>query len=185
VSFPLLPAANKAEAQKEEKQTNSQWEEARQEVFGDPAESANLSGVGAEPYSEERVNRLKSSLLEALKNAANIRDLKSDEGVTLCVLGGTKAFPGRVWSVAGRPGARTGDIALLSGQPGKTAQRGTILTIRAKKGDIDAFAKDQMSLEEFQKKSRITLYEGDTLPGPGFGNFGTVGFGSGSYGPAK
>jgi hypothetical protein len=193
VNFPLLPAANKAEAQKEDKQVSSEWEEARQEVFGNPSEPGAVSTASGEPYNEERVNRLKSALLEALKNAANILDLRQDEGVTICVLGGTKAIPHQSWSVAGQPGARAGDIALLTGQFNKTPHRGTVLTIRAKKADIDSFAKGQMNLDEFTKKSRVNIYEGDTGADAAFGNYyGSVGFGGGggggfggSYVPAK
>ena len=110
----------------------------------------------------------------------------------MCVLGGTKAFPRQLQSIAGQPGMRTGDIALLTGQFNGAPQRGTILTIRAKKADIVSFAKGQINLDEFSKNSRVNIYEGDTGGDSTFGNYyGSVGFGGGSvgrfggYAPAK
>ena len=38
------------------------------------------------------------------------------------------------------------------------ADRRTVLTIRARKSEIEAFAKGKLSQEEFQRKSRITSY---------------------------
>ena len=60
------------------------------------------------------------------------------------------------------------------------ARRGTIMTIRVKKSDADAFAKGKMNLEDFRKKARITTYAGG-FGGDGFFSFnlGGGGFGSG------
>ena len=179
VNSPLLPPATKSGAQKEEKQANSQWEEARQEVFGESSDTVMPPAAAVEPYSEDRVNRLKSSLFEALKNATNVRDLKPEEGVTLCILGGTSVLPMQVWSIGSSPRAKHGDSALLPSQSARTSPRGTILTIRAKKADIDGFAKGRLSLEEFRKNSRITVYEGNAFAAPGFGAYGGAGFGGG------
>ena len=52
--------------------------------------------------------------------------------------------------------------------------RGTILTIRVKKSDADAFAKGKQTLEEFRKKAKITAYVGNAD-----GGMGGMGFGSG------
>ena len=183
-NLPLLPTLTKTESQKEERQVSSEWEEARQEVFGSGTELGNTSSAGAEPYSEERVNRLKSSLLETLKNAANIRNLKADEGVTVCVLGGTTAVR-KLWRMGTSSGAKLGDIPLLSSQWADTPQSGTILTIRARKSDIDAYAKGQMNLEEFRKASRLTVYEGNTFAGPGTWTFGGIGGFGGAGGGLK
>jgi hypothetical protein len=181
VSFPLLPPPTKGEAQKEEPKGSSAWEEAREEVFGEPAVVGMGPGAAEDPYKEEKVNRLKSSLLDALKNAANIRDLKADEGVTVCVLGGAKQQPGRAKAIGRASGARPGEMTLLGGPREGTPQRGTILSIRVKKSAIDAFAKGQMDLDEFRQKALSTIYEGDVGTVPGFAGYGVNGFG-GSYG---
>jgi len=186
VNFPLLPSSTKSEPQKEERQGSSAWEAARKEVFGEPADQGTASLPTVEAYSEDKVNRLQAVLLEALKNAANIRDLKPDEGVTLCVFGGTKAAPIRVWTVDDPSAAPRNDMetitVLPSGRFARAPQHGTILTIRAKKTDIDAFAKGQINLDEFRRNSRITSYEADTSADSGFVTYGSTGFAGGGFG---
>ena len=183
INSPLLPSPAKDEAQKDEPKGSSAWEEAREEVFGEPGPIGMSSGAPEEPYNEVKVNRLKGSILEALKNATNIRDLKADEGVTVCVLGGTKMQSGRV-KAFGRAGGKPGEMAWLAGPAEGTPQRGTVLSLRVKKSAIDAFAKGQMDLDEFQKKALITIYEADSNSGPGFGGYGIGGVGGygGGYG---
>ena len=56
--------------------------------------------------------------------------------------------------------------------------RGTILTVRVKKSDAEAFAKSKLTLEEFRKKAKIAAYVGNADRGGGMG-FGS-GFGSSS-----
>jgi hypothetical protein len=174
VSFPLLPAA-KSETRKERTDTSTTWEEARQELYGRSGEGKMMSAP-AEEYDEEKVTRLKDALLEGLKNGANIRDLKPDDSVTVCVFGGAGG-PAKGLSVAkvGPPRAAVQNQVWVYGE-GKSGQtRGTIMTIRVKKSDIDAFAKSKQSLEEFRKKAKVTTYAGNADSGGGL-----MGFGSGS-----
>jgi len=178
VNFPLLPTSTKAEAPKEERDVSSSWEEARQEVFGQPSGPGTDAFPDDEPYNEENVDRLKAALIDALKNAANIRDLKPDEGVTICVFGGSKASSVRLQTPA-KTGPAGGDFAALSGQFYRTPQRRTVLTIRAKKADIDAFAKGQMNADDFRKNIRPLIYETDATAGPGLFGYGTSGSGGG------
>jgi hypothetical protein len=186
VAFPLLPPPPKTETQKEEPPMSSAWEEARQEVLGGPPGPGSGPSPAAEPYNEEKVNRLKSGLIEALKNVANIRDLKPDEGVTVCVFGGAKPLA-RAVSSTGTPGtvAATGQIATLGVNTSSAGlQRGTVLTIRVMKSSIDAFAKGQMNLDEFQQKAAITTYEGEPEGGVPAGRYGGGRYGAGGYGGA-
>ena len=53
------------------------------------------------------------------------------------------------------------DVLVTESGDGPPA-RGTIMTIRVKKSDADAFAKGKLSLEDFRKKASITTYAGDT-----------------------
>lgn len=157
VGFPLLPAASATESPKEDRETNSAWEEARQEILGVSPAVGNGMGAMAEPYSEEKVNHLKSALVNVLKNAANIRGLKPDEGVTICVFGATKS----VAAQAGQSiGSRSGDLGLFT-RPFGPQQKGTLMTIRAKRSDIEAFSKGQMNVDEFRKNVSIAIYESE------------------------
>jgi hypothetical protein len=49
--------------------------------------------------------------------------------------------------------------------------RQTVLTLRVKKSDVDAYAKGKVNLDEFQKRARLTAYATGTGPGAG-GGFG-------------
>jgi len=166
VRLPLLPPPAKPAREKEKPAADSTWQEAWQELYGGrPGEKPAMEP--AIEYSEEKVTRLKESLVEALKNATNLRDLKPEESVTVCVFGDggvrfakTAAFSGtdpahkgeqnraesvvRTWAVAGN-GTHTGSATM---------------TIRVKKADVDAFAKGKLTLQEFQKKAKIAIYEG-------------------------
>ena len=86
VGFPFLPPPH-AEGQQEKTEANSDWEDAKQELYGQPWWRTRLVAP-TEPYDEERVNRLREGLLESLKNATNIRGLKPDDSITVCVFGG-------------------------------------------------------------------------------------------------
>jgi hypothetical protein len=126
------------------------------------------------------VDRLKQTLLEALKSAANIRNLKGDEVITLCVVGGA----GRSGPVAKharvekRETIRKRDPEredVVVAEPGYSdPQRGsrrTVMTFRVRKSDVDAHAKGKLDLDDFAKKVAITTYAADAggWSGSGFG----------------
>jgi len=87
VGFPLLPPPSKPDARKEEPQGSSTWEDVRRELYGQRS-GKRIVAPPTQPYSEEQVKTLKDGLLDALKNASNIRELKADDAITLCVFGG-------------------------------------------------------------------------------------------------
>ena len=123
-----------------------------------------------------------------------IRNLKADESITICVFGGgsgrfhklatskprtssattgNKSYDGavRIWD------ARNGK--LMGGPP-----QGSTMTIRVKKADVDAFAKGKLTVEEFRKKAKIATYasamSGSSGSGGWFGESNP--FGGFSYG---
>jgi hypothetical protein len=186
VYFPLVPPAVKTEEEKPS--GDSTWEEARQELYGG-GPGARPPLPPAEEFSQDKVNKLKTTLLETLKNAGNIRGLKPDESVTICVQGGPGAASPRARRVAragtaGGGGGYGGAFAFAhSGGPAQ----GTIMTIRVKKTDVDAFAKGKVNLDEFQKRARITTYatsadSGNSEAGSGTGASAGGGGGGGSLG---
>src|SRR6516162_5173523 len=97
VGFPLVPPA--AKTSEEKPSGDSAWEEAKQELYG-PGPGMRPGLPPGEEFSAEKVGKLKASLLEALKNASNIRGIRPDESVTVCVLGGGNAGPVRVRKIA-------------------------------------------------------------------------------------
>ena len=167
VGFPFL-APPQSEGQQEKPEANTEWEDAKQELYGQRGVGRALNAA-SEPYDEERVNRLKEGLLESLKNATNIRGLKPDDSITVCVFGGPSS---------GRPQAKTyfkrstgsgearSDVA-VSGRAG-SPMRQTIMTIRVKKLDADAFAKGTMTQEAFRKRAHVVSYAGSPEAGMSF-----------------
>lgn len=179
VGFPLLPPPSKDAAPKEERPENSSWEEAKRELYGQPGEGRMVTGP-AEEYDEDKVRKLKDTLLEALKNASNIRNLKPDDLVTVCVVGGGNGA--RFKKITARAGVGVKgmgeDREVFAYRPseGSAPVRGTIMTIRVKKSDAESFAKGKLNLDEFRKKAKIIIYAG-IVGGEGGSSFG---FGGGS-----
>src|SRR5881628_804850 len=84
--FPLVPPPA---GKNEEEKRDSNWERARREVYAQGQGGDVPVGPQAfEPFSEEKVNRMKDALVEAIRNAVNIRGLRPDDNLTVCVLGG-------------------------------------------------------------------------------------------------
>ena len=188
VNFPLLPPPDKAEPAKEKSDIDSAWEDAKRELSGRPDawdqvdKSFRFSGPPGpeQEYDEKKVGDLKDSLLGALKNATNIRNLKSDENITVCVFGGPSAGPRRTrLDVKRAPDAPSGDVVVASDSDDGVPARGSILTIRAKKSDADLFAKGKLTPEDFRKKVSVTTYAGG---GSGWGGGGSGWGGGGAFG---
>jgi hypothetical protein len=152
VSFPLVAPPEKREDEKAV--GDSAWEDARQELFGQRLGTTSEPG---EDYSQEKVDKLKATLLETLRNATNIKGLKPEEFVTIWVSGGTSSGNKKLRALKNNPpGTLGGNLE----QP-IPAARQTILTIRATKADIDAFAKGKLASDEFQKHAKVITYTGD------------------------
>ncbi|PYM10436.1 MAG: hypothetical protein DME18_16285 [Verrucomicrobia bacterium] len=175
VNFPLLPPPEKPEQTKDKSETDSTWEKAKRELYGQhdawsqvgSAFKFSMAGGAEQEYDEKKVEDLKEGLLEAIKNATNIRNLKSDETITVCVFGGASAAPGKAKAAAKTKRVTVapddeGNQVLLEDREDGTPTHGTIMTIRAKKSDADAFARGKLNLNDFRKKTSITTYAGDT-----------------------
>jgi hypothetical protein len=151
VGFPVL--ATTSAAHEEKPSGDSAWEEARQELYGEAIEP-QTSGVPGEEFSEEKVNRLKATLLRALKNATNIRGLEGT--LMVCVLGGANAIPSstRIWKLDGANNGTAAEVLTAEAAP----VHGTVLTIKVTKADVDAFAKGELKFAEFQQRAQIAAY---------------------------
>ncbi len=188
VRFPLLAPANKAGEEKPKHETDSTWEDAKRDLYGehDPwnigkALRFDLRGGEPQEYDSEKVEILRKSVLESMKSASNIRGLKLDEWIAVTVLGGASQGPVKVKSIhrasADRPGVRRAEaqgeaviVDVRDDHPG--GPRGTIMTLRVKKSDVDDFAKGRLDLDQFTKKVSITTYAADTGGWGGGGWFG-------------
>ena len=160
VGFPLLsPPPPQAEQSKGESEADSAWEQARQEIYG----QGNMAmPAPMEEFSETKVNETRTRLLEALKSATNIRALKPEDLVTVCVFGGATAggrrVAARATARASAGGGMTPPRSVWVTTDSSNGQHGTIMTLRAKKADIDAFAKGRVNAEQFRTHVRIETY---------------------------
>jgi hypothetical protein len=160
VNYPLIEPAKKDEQAKEN--DNSEWEQARRELAQPGARGFALAmppmarfGDGpAEEYDADKVEKLKTDLISALKNSAHIRRLKPDETVTLVVTGRGSGIESRVVSRRGTRGHATFSVY---GQ-GNAESSGARLVLRVRKSDVEAFQKERTSLEEFRKKISMITY---------------------------
>ena len=108
-------------------------------------------------YEPERVAELKKNILEALKNASNIRNVKSDESITVAVTGPDNA-PGSQVRRVFRDGRVERDVVTVMKADKALVGEETHLIVRAKKADIDAFAKGKLTLDDFEKKASVVSY---------------------------
>jgi hypothetical protein len=163
VKYPLLAPPSKDDKPRDTTDTNSEWEKARQEVYGrSRGEDRIFTREGpAEEFDAERVEKLKTQLIDDLANATHIRNLKSDEYVTVVVSGGAAERGGAMIRTESRPGkggasGKSGVYAVSEKGSGDASQ--STMTIRARKSDIDSFAKGKLKAEEFRKKVSVQVY---------------------------
>jgi hypothetical protein len=128
------------------------WLEMKDELRTDRTHTIQMSK--AKEYDPQKSEELQKLLTESLKHAANIRNINADETVTLVIRAPQAATqvrkkPGQVKSTGTKP-----EYGLfLAGEPVAPA---AVLTISARKADIDAYAKGDQEREQFVEKVRKT-----------------------------
>jgi len=177
VDFLLSPPAETPEEEKLEEGVDPVWQEAKQKIV-EPEKGERyytrrrriLKTRSEAEYDAEKVEELKRKLIRTLKHAANIRNLKPDEQVILSVTG--RGESSRVTTkvkvqmipesgqvlVVSKSGDRQ-ETKLYPSEEAYTASLGpsspTVMTIRAKKVDVDAFSKGELDFDKFRQKVRI------------------------------
>lgn len=102
VRLPLRNEVKTEEQDTKEPALNEEWEETRNELFGQRRKMKRSVIAHGPAYDETDVEEFKSELIEALRNAANIRNMKPNDWVVVAVNGPTR-FEGEVVQVeAGR-----------------------------------------------------------------------------------
>jgi hypothetical protein len=159
VKFPLsAPAVEKTKTDSDD-ETSSTWEDAKRDIFGtgrglDKSVFKQFDGQ-KEEYDSAKVDRLKDSIIDSLKHAAHIRHLTPDERVTVVV---TTAAAGPFEArIVKNTLNRAGVISRVEESREKTRPE-SVLTIQAKKSDIDAFAKGKLDADSFRKKVQVMTY---------------------------
>ncbi|HUW20214.1 MAG TPA: hypothetical protein VMW16_13030 [Sedimentisphaerales bacterium] len=169
VDFPLAPSVQTQEQEETEEPADRVWEETRQEIFAGPGAISRRRicvQQDREPrYDADKVEELKRNLIKSLRHAANIRALEPDQWLIVTVIGASQ--PRNISMVAV---ARTSSVIVhdkdqnvtkiyAGGVPTDIASSSpTVMTIRAKKVDADAFAAGELDLDAFREKVQIYTY---------------------------
>ncbi len=166
VDFPLSPPPQTEEKEEtKEEDADPVWEQTKQEMFSPQEASRRTPERPEENYDADKVENLKTTLIKALKHAANIRALKPDESVILTVTG--SGISSNVDKIVMNKNnqlllhTKNRNIVQILGSPSLSdlgISSPTVLTIRAKKADIDAFAKGQLSFDQFTQKTLLLSY---------------------------
>lgn len=177
VDFPLLGTVEKEPAPENESD-DSEWSAARRELYGSGGKWSREYHEDPR-FSAEQVDTLRHELAAALKNAANIRGLKPSDFVSIAVFGSPGAT-GPVVATFSNGSSKSKNLytTLVSGGSG----RGTVLTLRVAKGDIDACAAGKLDQDAFEKKIHATTYVGSGYNVSSINSWSSGGSGGSSYG---
>ena len=178
VDFPLSPPPDVQEQQQEPQKTEQGdpvWRQIKQELYEpEKIDRGRRKDPPESKYNAEKVENLKTTLIKALKHAANIRCLKPDESVILTVVGSGESTGVAIVSARGVPGENQIVIVEKSPDGTKTQKVVTgnsldvleniglsspvVLVIRTKKSDIDEFSKGDIDFEKFRQRVQLLTY---------------------------
>ena len=187
VDFPLTPPPDMQDEEKETikaEQGDPVWQQMRREMYEPENVMRNRrTDRPEEKYDAEKVENLKTTLIKALKHAANIRSLMPDESVILTIIGKGGSTGTTITSARMLPGEnqiivqeQTADGKMITKLMTGNALNDiglsspAILVIRTKKSDIDEFAKGDLDFEKFRQ--RVQMFTCPHLGGvAGHGDF--------------
>jgi len=164
VDFPLLPPPEQ-QAKPEQPKGDQVWLEARRQMVEPPGEKPQTRAK-LKPYEAPKVEQFKSNLIKTLKHASNVRVLKSDDCVTLVVKApraAAAAQPEKAATTTTRRVVQPDEWQALTIYEEMGLDEGgspslTVLTIRAKKSDIDDYAQGKLDDKAFGQKCQIITY---------------------------
>ena len=167
VDFPLLPSrqVEQQAATEKEDEGDKVWQDTRRQLYEPEQVAKRRAGDSAVKYDAEKVENLKTTLIGALKHAANIRNLKPDESVIVTITGGSESA-GNITSTITATGQvmihdkerRTMEIVNVPQPSDFRLSAPVVLVIRAKKSDIDSFAKGDIDLKQFRQRVQMISY---------------------------
>ena len=158
VNIPLsAPPEVQQEEKAQEEDTDPVWSQMKREMYApQEVERRRRTEQPEEKYDAEKVETLKTNLIKTLKHAANIRGLKSEQLVILTVIGDGYRSASTI-TQSYTYGRSTGSSRIVQTLPEVEADSivPTVLTICAKKSDIDAFAKGELDYDQFRQRIDI------------------------------
>ena len=168
----LPPPTPKKEEPKPKDPTSSEWEDAKRQLYG-PSEiekeinkafkHVQMNFDSREEYDEQKLQRLKDSLIESLKSASNVRHVSGDQTVTVVVLSSSPVHEVRkVVAESGRGNRVSGDVRVYANREAynysSDGRAGSRMMLQAKKSDIDSYAKGSLTTDAFRDKVKIQVY---------------------------
>jgi hypothetical protein len=179
------PPEAQEEKKTEEEDTDPLWTQMRQEMYAPQEARRRRTGRPEEKYDAEKVEGLKETLIKTLKHAANIRALKPDESVILTVIG--KAGQSATSAIGRLYEEGKSRYIITTSRAGTGFSSPTVLTIRAKKSDIDDFANGTLSFDQFSQKILLLSYSylGENVGGPSRSSPTNVIYGGRSRGSSR
>jgi hypothetical protein len=157
VDFPYsFPAQQPTEGETQQEPADPVWEQARQKLRSPPG----LRTLGARAQTPRMTfDQFKDELLRSLKHAANLRNIDPNEQIILTVVAQNEGA-----SRAGDADAMRlyrevygSDFAATVGA-GRRVPSTTVLTMQARKADIDAFARGELDFGPFRQMVRSFTY---------------------------
>jgi len=154
--FPLLPGPEKQEPPVEES-GDALWLEVKGEMEGRPA--PNAAGGAAPEYDEAKVQKLRRTLTNAMKHAANFRHLEPEERIVVVAVNNSKAGANAAGAMFGGAYGQPTPILPTTGPAALQ-----VMALQATKANVDAYAATQLTEDQFRERTNIATYE---LPSAG------------------
>jgi hypothetical protein len=167
VNSPLVPPPTGESEEKPKSKDDSAWERARQELYGQPGQLQPPADRSAKPFSADAVERLKSSLVDALGSAANLRPVKSEEWIVVTVVAPGDGGPTLTFHTQNNdPFTANRRVPLDHGHGERVTwaertpagRNESIMTLKVRKSDVEAFAGRQLDRVEFGKRVHLITY---------------------------
>ncbi len=156
--IPLVSRASAEAAKPDKTEADSDWEKTKREMAGANDPAANWVGQEEEEedFDAQKVEKLKTDVLEALKNAKNLRHLKSTDKIVVSVSSNvgieTIGVPQVTMQANGGTRMVKNQIFMAHNAGPKHS-----LTISVNKADVDIFARGEINADEFRKRAQILI----------------------------
>ena len=153
VRVPLRNESKADEPETKEATANEEWEETRNELFGQKRRARRVTPAQAPAFDEGDVNELKNQLIDAMKNAANIRNLQPNDRITVAV-SGPSMFENEVLAIEARGDEERFIVPKVEmfGMAEAPSGGDSTMILRVRKGSLDDIMKKNPTAEELAKE---------------------------------
>jgi hypothetical protein len=169
VRYPLVAPTDVIKENQPKASSDDDWSTAKKEYLDASQTRFQVASEGAftrqmrqaqEQYDAQKVEDLKTALLQALKNASHVRVLKPTDFITVVIQGGDVPRTEKSSPRAGPKSSRS-----------ETRTAETVMTLRVKAADAVAFSKGELDLAALRQRTVTQTYlrRGDS-------SIGTAGF---------